>query len=83
MLSGFCDGVSTLRSFDVSNRTGAFKEQYSKFITSASGDTVHLSAGAALKFILNRNFILNIEYAHALSAQDGAGVLYFNTGFYF
>lgn len=83
MLSGFCDGVSAMRSFDVSNRTGAFKEQYSKFITSASGDTVHLSAGAALKFILNRNFILNIEYAHALSAQDGAGVLYFNTGFYF
>ncbi len=83
MLSGFCDGITTLRHFNVSNRTEAFPELYSKFTKSASGDTLHLSAGAALKIILNRNFVLNIEYALALSAQDGAGVMYFNTGFYF
>lgn len=83
MLSGFCDGISSLRSFDAGNRTGAFPELYSKYIKSSSGDTLHLSAGAALKIILNRNFVLNIEYARALSAQDGAGVMYFNTGFYF
>ena len=83
MLSGFCDGVSALRSFVLTNRTGAFPALYSKYIDTSRGDNVHLSAGAALKLILNRNFILNIEYASALSAQDGAGVLYFNTGFYF
>lgn len=83
MLSGFCDGISSLRSFDAGNRTGAFPELYSKYITSSGRDALHLSAGAALKIILNRNFVLNIEYARALSAQDGAGVMYFNTGFYF
>lgn len=83
MLSGFCDGISSLRSFDAGNRTGAFPELYSKYIISSGRDALHLSAGAALKIILNRNFVLNIEYARALSAQDGAGVMYFNTGFYF
>ena len=83
MLSGFCDGITSLRSFDVSNRTGAFPDLYSRHINDASGDNLHLSAGAALKIILNRNFVMNIEYARALSAQDGTGVMYFNTGFYF
>ncbi len=83
MLSGFCDGITSLRSFDVSNRTGVYPEFYSKYITYAAKDALHLSAGASLKIILNRNFVLNIEYARALSAQDGAGVMYFNTGFYF
>lgn len=83
MLSGFCDGITALKAFDTTNRTGAFPELYSKYIDPSRGDCIHLSAGAALKFILNRNFVLNIEYARALSAQDGAGVLYLNTGFYF
>lgn len=83
MISGFCDGISALKSFDLTNRTGVFPTLYSKYIDTSRGDSMHFSTGAALKLILNRNFILNIEYAHALSAQDGAGVLYFNTGFYF
>lgn len=83
MLSGFCDGISALKSFDVTNRTGAFPKLYAKFIDTSRPDTFHLSTGAALKFILNRNFVLNIEYARPLSAQDGTGVMYFNTGFYF
>ncbi len=83
MLSGFCDGISALKSFDVTNRTGVFPKLYAKLIDTSRPDTFHLSTGAALKFILNRNFVLNIEYARALSAQDGTGVMYFNTGFYF
>lgn len=83
MASGFCDGISALKSFDLTNRTGAFPALYSKYVDSSRGDCIHLSTGAAFKLILNRNFVLNIEYAHALSAQDGAGVLYLNTGFYF
>lgn len=83
MFSGFCDGITSLRHFNVSNRTEAFPELYSKYITDVSRDALHISAGAALKIILNRNFVLNIEYARALSAQDGIGVMYFNTGFYF
>ena len=83
MVSGFCDGISSLKTFDVTNRTGAFPKLYETYIDSSRGDDLHLSGGAALKIILNRNFVLNIEYAHALSAQDGAGVMYFNTGFYF
>lgn len=83
MLSSFCDGISSLKAFDLTNRTGAFPELYSRYIGTSRGDSLHLSTGAALKIILNRNFILNIEYAHALSEQDGAGVMYLNTGFYF
>ena len=83
MLGGFCDGITSLRHFNVSNRTEAFPELYSKYITDVSRDALHISAGAALKIILNRNFVLNIEYARTLSAQDGAGVMYLNTGFYF
>ena len=83
MLSGFCDGISSLKTFDTTNRTGAFPKLYARLIDASRPDTFHLSTGASLKFILNRNFVLNIEYARALSAQDGAGVMYFNTGFYF
>ena len=83
MLSGFCDGISAIMSFDLTNRTGLFPKLYAKYIDPSGRDTVHLATGGALKIILNRNFVLNIEYAHALSAQDGAGVMYFNTGFYF
>ena len=83
MLSGFCDGISAVKSFDLTNRTGLFPKLYVKYIDSSGRDIVHLATGGAFKIILNRNFVLNIEYARALSAQDGAGVMYFNTGFYF
>ncbi len=83
MLSCFCDGISALKSYCLTNRTGAYLDYYAKLIGTSRPDTLHLSTGAALKIILNRNFVLNIEYARALSARDGAGVMYFNTGFYF
>ncbi|HBH08354.1 MAG TPA: hypothetical protein DDX40_03005 [Rikenellaceae bacterium] len=83
MLSGFCDGISTLKSYDITNHTGAFPKLYAKYIDTSRPDIFHLSTGAALKLILNRNFVLNVEYACALSTQDGTGVMYFNTGFYF
>lgn len=83
MFSGFCDAASAVKSFDLTNRTGAFPKLYSKYIDASRDDSLHLATGGAVKFILNGNFVLNIEYARALSAQDGAGVIYFNTGFFF
>ena len=45
----------------------------------------HLAAGGGIRFILNKNFILAIDYGRALNRQDNGkgGSLYVNTGYLF
>lgn len=82
-LSGFFDGAKVIKGIENSNKTGAFADEYSKYIQQIGYDKLHMSAGAGFRFIMNRNFIVALEYARCLDAQDGSGAFYINTGFLF
>lgn len=48
-------------------------------------ETLHVSAGAGFRFIMNRNFIIAVEYGRSFNVQDNGkmGSLYINTGYLF
>lgn len=83
MLSGFCDGIRVFRGYDLTNVTGYAPDLYSTFTDTGTHDRFHISGGGALKIILNRNFVLNIECARCASRKDGTWAFYLNSGFYF
>jgi len=45
----------------------------------------HLAAGGGLRFILNKNFIIAVDYGRAFNSQDNGkgGSFYVNTGYLF
>jgi hemolysin activation/secretion protein len=49
----------------------------------AEKDGVHMSAGAGLKIAMNENFIISVDFAKALSKQDGNTGLYIMLGYMF
>ena len=71
-LSGFCDGGRVLVPFGKST----LDEEH-----------FHIAAGGGFRFIINRNFIVAVEYGVPFDEQDRqpgkAGSLYINTGFLF
>lgn len=83
VLSGFCDGATTFAKADNRNMTGASPELYSHYIRKRSNDGLHIAAGAGFRIIMNRNFIVAVEYARCTNPQDGKGAFYMNTGFLF
>ena len=82
-LSGFCDGSRVIKGYDTGNKTGYAPELHSKYIDRSRGDRFHIAAGAGLRFIMNKNFIVAVEYARCTNIQDGKGAFYLNTGFLF
>ncbi len=85
-LSGFCDGAMVTKDMDVTNRTGVKQDLYREFIdlSCSSSDTPHIALGGGLRFIMNHNFIVAMEYARSLRNQDNTkGAIYINTGFLF
>ena len=48
-------------------------------------EAFHLAAGGGLRFILNKNFIIAVDYGRAFNRQDNGkgGSLYINTGYLF
>ena len=82
-LSGFCDGAGVFKGMDMTNRTGYAPELYAKYVPGTK-ENVHLAAGAGFRIIINRNFIVALEYAQAFNRQDNKkGAFYLNTGFLF
>ena len=71
-LSGFFDGGRVLQAFGGG---------------SLANERFHLAAGGGFRFIMNRNFIIAVEYGVPFNAQDRNGSkfgsLYINTGFLF
>ena len=59
-----------------------YQALYDKFVFNRK-DGFHGSAGAGLRFIMNQNFIVALEYARCFNKQDGKGAFYINTGFLF
>lgn len=46
-------------------------------------DSLHATAGAGLRFIMNENFIVAFEYGRSFNKQDGNGAFYINTNYLF
>lgn len=48
-------------------------------------ETLHVTAGGGFRLIMNRNFIIAVEYGRAFNVQDNGkmGSLYINTGYLF
>ena len=82
-VSGFTDGGHVFKGYDLTNKTGLYPELYEKFVNASRKDGFHGSAGGGLRFIMNQNFIVAVEYARCFNRQDGKGALYINTGFLF
>ena len=82
-VSGFSDGTHVFKGYDLTNKTGEYKELYQTFVNTSKKDGFHGSAGGGLRFIMNQNFIVAFEYARCFNKQDGNGAFYINTGFLF
>ncbi|MCR5709601.1 MAG: BamA/TamA family outer membrane protein [Bacteroidales bacterium] len=84
--NAFFDGGRVLKDYvDVSVSSKAWEgvEIPSQLMKGAS-EAMHLSAGGGLRLILNRNFIIAIDYGRAFNKQDNAkGSFYVNTGYIF
>lgn len=54
-------------------------------LTKGGPEQFHLAAGGGLRFILNKNFIIAVDYGRAFNRQDNGkgGSLYINTGYLF
>jgi len=90
-LNAFFDGGRVLKDYhyrEISEDTwkgsvseGKFPEQLVK----TAPEKFHLAAGGGLRFILNKNFIIAVDYGRAFNKQDNGkgGSFYVNTGYLF
>jgi outer membrane protein assembly factor BamA len=46
-------------------------------------EKIHYSVGSGIRFIVNHNFIVAIDYGHALDKRDGTGELYLDLDYLF
>ena len=88
--NAFFDGGRVLKDYgDVSVDAAAWsgmvaQGRFPEQLTSGGKERFHLSAGGGLRFILNKNFIIAVDYGRAFDKQDNAkGSLYINTGYLF
>ena len=87
----FFDGGRVLKEYtDVSVDADTWKVPVAagkipEQLVKGAPESFHLSAGGGLRAILNRNFIISLDYGQAFNRQDNrrGGSLYFNTGFLF
>ena len=82
----FFDGGRVLQDYaDVSEDPAPWTDvNVPSQLFNGTSESFHLSAGAGLRFILNRNFIISLDYGRAFNSQDNhRGALYLNTGYLF
>lgn len=85
-LNAFFDGGIVSRNYNVSYRgedDPVMEEEYKKYIQANKSDGFHMAAGGGFRIVINRNFIIAIDYAMPFDKQDGKGSLYINTGYLF
>ena len=90
-INAFFDGGRVLKDYPTLRSDGStvipaswagyFPEQ----LTKTNPEKFHLAAGGGLRFILNKNFIIAVDYGRAFNRQDNGkgGSLYINTGYLF
>ena len=59
------------------------RELYDQYSNFERQDRLHASAGVRDRIIINRNFIIALDYAIPFNRQDGTGSFYLNTGYLF
>ena len=93
-LSVFSDGTMVTKEYDMTFKgEEQYRADYDAYMAQgADADRPHISVGAGLRFIMNQNFIVALEYGMPISKfsknpiiknQDGNGAFYINTGFLF
>lgn len=87
--NAFFDGGRVLKDYvDVSvdpSWTATWPDKFPSQLSAGGKERFHLAAGAGLRFILNRNFIIAVDYGRAFNRQDNGqgGSFYINTGYLF
>ncbi len=64
-------------------RATAMEQSTDKLIYNGGVESMHYAAGAGVKVVMNRNFVLAAEYGKALNAQDGTNSLILGINFMF
>ena len=88
-LNAFLDGGMVTRYYDNSYRGPLisppypYTKMYSKYVNPNQSDAMHMAAGGGFRVVINRNFIIAVDYAKPFNKQDGNGSLYVNTGYLF
>ena len=88
-LNIFTDGAIVTRGYNLAyrpsteNNTPELRELYDQYINLERTDRLHASAGVGYRLIINRNFIIALDYAIPFNRQDGTGSFYLNTGYLF
>ncbi len=77
-LSTFLDAGMVLKEYDVNLSK---VPEYEKYNFSTESERLHAAAGAGFHFVMNRNFIVAIDYGRALNPQDGSSGLYIGLNF--
>lgn len=78
--SGFCDGGIVTKKYNLNLRN--VPASY-KYLFPDEKETMHISYGTGFHFVMNRNFIVAIDYGMPLKHSDGTGSLYINLDFLF
>jgi len=87
--NAFFDGGRVLKDYvDISVDEAAWSRQTEKIpsqLLQSGTERFHLSAGGGVRAILNKNFIISLDYGRAFNRQDNGrgGSLYFNMGYLF
>jgi len=78
-LSSFLDAGMVLKEYEL-DLTGVPADELAANFSTES-ERLHMAAGAGFHFVMNRNFIIAIDYGRALNEQDGASGLYIGLNF--
>ena len=79
-LSLFADAGYVIQNYEI-NTTAIPQDKYNKYFTDT--EDIHLGYGAGLRFALNENFIVSIDYGFAHNEQDGSSGMYIGLGWLF
>jgi len=78
-LSSFLDAGMVLKEYEL-DLTGVDSDELAANFSTES-ERLHMAAGAGFHFVMNRNFIIAVDYGRALNEQDGASGLYIGLNF--
>jgi len=78
-LSSFLDAGMVLKEYELDLSNVPANELVANFSTES--ERLHMAAGAGFHFVMNRNFIIAVDYGRALNEQDGASGLYIGLNF--
>jgi hypothetical protein len=80
MLHGFFDAGQTVKAHPVDRSLVPYMNPEDPGLFDQSFDSMHLAAGVGLHVMLEKNFIIAIDYGRAFDARDGVSGLYFTVG---